>query len=101
VRDVELALLDPLRPRRIPLEDGLPVLEPIEFLRPLLPPGLEVALGLLVDRGVVCVRLLGELRGRREAVLGLQQDFEVFLLLDGFGLIRHLTLLWTWRSQNK
>src|SRR5205807_758041 len=42
VRGVELALLEPLGPRRVPLEHRLPRLEPVELLGPALPPGLEV-----------------------------------------------------------
>ena len=37
MRGVELALLEPLGPRRVPVEHGLPLLEPVELLGPASP----------------------------------------------------------------
>src|SRR5436305_1162979 len=89
VRGVELALLEPLGPRRVPLEHRLPRLEPVELLGPALPPGLEVLLGLLVDRGIREVRLLDEVLWRGECLLLAEEYLQVLAFLGGLG---HLSL---------
>ena len=89
VGGVDLPLLEPLRPRRVPLEHGLPGLEPVELLGPALPPGLEVGLRLVVDRGVGEVRLLYEVLRRRERLLVAQEYLKVLAFLGRLG---HLSL---------
>ena len=62
---VQASADEPLRERQVPLEDGVPGLEPVEELAGLLrPEPLEVGLGLGVDRGVREQGGGGELGGR-------------------------------------
>ena len=64
VGDVRLAADEPLGLGRVPVEDLVPLLEPVQLPGPLGPEALVVLLGLLVDRGIVHVGLRGELLGR-------------------------------------
>ena len=67
VRDVEGAADEPLGEREIPFEGGVEVLEPAEVLTGLAgPEGLEVGLGLGVDRVVGHQGLGHQIRRRRE-----------------------------------
>ncbi len=61
VRDVELSAHEPLGLWRVPVEDPVPLLEPVQFPGPLGPETLVVSLGVLVDRRVVHVRHPGKL----------------------------------------
>src|SRR5262249_26622223 len=75
-RDVQLAADEPLRLRRLPVEDLLPRPVPVELLREALPEADVVPLGLAVDRGIRDVRALRELPRRRELALLLQEGLE-------------------------
>src|SRR5207302_7400252 len=66
LRDVQLAAEEPLRVRRLPLEDLAEGLTPLQRLRLLCPEPLEVAVGPLVDLGVADVGLRRELGRRRK-----------------------------------
>ncbi len=69
VADVELPAGEPLVEGGLRLVEHLvPALGPVEVLGLLLPPGLRVLRGLLVDRGVVQQRVLTELVGRVEGL---------------------------------
>ncbi len=73
VRDVQLAADEPLVEGRVGVvEDGVPLLEPVEFFGLLYPPPLPVALGLFIDRRVVQQRVLAEL-GRRRKPLNIEE----------------------------
>jgi hypothetical protein len=79
VGDVELAADEPLRERRVgPVEDLVPLLEPVQRLGLLGPPALVVLVGLVVDRRVVPQRVALELL-RWVELLYLEQLLELAL----------------------
>ncbi len=84
--EVELTAEEPLRVRRLPLEDLVERLSPEELFRLLRPEPLEVTLRALVDTGVVGVRLGGEVGGRREPAVLLGEGLE---RRGALGVARH------------
>ena len=80
---VDLPAEEPLDGGRGPLADGVPRAAPLELARELRPEPLVVAVGLLVDAGVVGVGLRRELGGRLEYPVFLQQRVESVSLGHG------------------
>ena len=68
VRDIDLPAREPLRPRRIPFENAVPLAEPVKLARYVAPELFRVGFGLPVDSLVFGkafdVGFLAELRGR-------------------------------------
>src|SRR5690606_5125556 len=76
IGDVELPADEPLDPGRAPIQHLFPALVPVQQLCRLSPESLRVLPGTLVDRGVVDVRLSGEVfRGRVSPRLGQQPGY--------------------------
>jgi hypothetical protein len=69
---VQLAAKEPFRERRIPFEDGVLFLSPVEFLRLPLPECQRIGIGLLVELRLR-VRDSGKLCGRFEPALFVQK----------------------------
>ena len=76
VRDVELPADEPFGERKLPFEDGLPLLRPVELQRLRGPEPLPVAFGLVVDRRVGVERGLAKVGRWRERAAFIQQSFE-------------------------
>src|SRR4051812_32606937 len=78
VRHVDLAADEPLGEGRVPLEDLIPLLEPVQLFGPALPKALGIFRGLLPDLGILAVGVFGEFfRGW----IGALRQFLVALLL--------------------
>jgi hypothetical protein len=75
-RDVEPSSREPFHPRRVPLEDGVPALRPVDRLCLLGPESLEVLGGAPVDRVVFDERVGPELLRRLEHALLVEQRFD-------------------------
>ena len=83
--DVQLAVGEPGAVGRIPLEPLGRLLEPVdELVRETAPEPLGILVGATVDGVVVDERLSGELLGRREGALLVEQSFDGGLCALGF-----------------
>jgi hypothetical protein len=78
VRDVELAAVEPPGEGGLPVQDGVPRLVPAQRPRLLLPEGEPVGGGGVVEVGLG-VRLGGELLGRRETALLVEEIRQSFV----------------------
>ena len=78
VGGVQLSAEEPLGVGRVEFHRGVPFLEPVQLVCPAFPPLDRVVVRLVIDRGVVGVRLGLELGGR------LERAFFVKQRLDGF-----------------
>ena len=84
VRRVEAPADEPLRVRRVPVEDLRPFRLPVQLLGPPGPEAFPVALRLGPDGRVVRVRSLAELLGRRKLARLLQQCVDLVCHDGGF-----------------
>src|SRR5438067_1990628 len=76
VAGVYLGADEPLRIRRVPLQDRVPGLEPVDELGLLSPEALRILVGSLVDARIAPVRLCLELVRRRIAAVLLQEGVD-------------------------
>src|SRR5206468_2306125 len=92
---------EPLRIRRVPLQDRVPLRLPLELLGPRGPVRLAPAQRLRPHGRVVGVRLFPELVRRREGTVFLEQRVDLVSHERGFYAIRALSSLATLRDDER